>query len=932
MKNSKKVVSKIGGVILGLSVIASLCPQTAQAQFIQRSFLNPSFEQDLVQNPPGNTFYNPPSPLNSLSPGFTSIINRLRNNGAVGCFIQVHPQSVPSWETTHTNVRSGGGNCADFISPGLTPLIELWNNNFNSVPAPPPVISGQANQVFAELNAEQSSQLYQNLCLFNNETVKFSIDHRARNSTGIDTAVFKVNNLTVGTSASAIANRYAAFSTSNNASLGTPSISASSPPPGNGNIVSLDPPQPQGNGWVRYSGSFRYTSTSGNFPIGFESIATGSGNNTIGNFIDNAQFAGLPVIEFSVSSGGAAEAETNPTSNPPKIRVVGVVPAGGIVVPISIGAASTAVLGTDFNTPTGTNNFTMTIPAGNYDGSNATSTFFIPFTIIQDGTTEGDESIIFEIGSSGNYFISSTTTCGSPPIGNSSYTVFDDEFLSGNVFDDVDNSANGTFTNIQTGSEVGTNAGGLLNAILVSSTGNVLATTPVNADGTYIFNDVPFNQNNVTIRLSTSTGTIGAAAPAASLPPGFVATSPLVTAPFNTGTNITGKDFGINQAIVFGYKSVNLTADPDNSSVISTGDTLTWRITYANTGNVDITNFQIIDQFPDFADGDLVLAPSNPITVSGIGTQNTLPTINSGYTGNGNDNLFAPGFVLKVGGAITVEIKTIVGGSATANQLLSNQAAATGTNLPVGDVKTDNIDTTNTSLPLGIPAPSATGNISQVQTGTIDPTTAQVGRSLLLPIFKLILAKRITAVNDLPIADYTADPDPDWATYIGANTDYLRGAISNVTAKPGDRIEYTIYFLASGNRAITNVTICDLVPANTTFVNGAYDSVGNSSNLGIAFNNEASPTLPITYFTSAFDSDLGQFYPAGSLPPATCRKLNAANPSVPSDDLTAADNTNGLVVVNVVSSSPTLTTLPHATGAGTPTNSYGFVRFQVQVK
>jgi hypothetical protein len=118
--------------------------------------------------------------------------------------------------------------------------------------------------------------------------------------------------------------------------------------------------------------------------------------------------------------------------------------------------------------------------------------------------------------------------------------------VSGKVWDDANNSANNTFTNINTGSEAGTNAGGL-NAILVESTGNVLSTTPVAADGTYSLS-VGANQSNVTIRLSTSPGTAGSAAPAASLPTNWIGTSPLTTAAFNIVTsNITGRDFGIEQ-------------------------------------------------------------------------------------------------------------------------------------------------------------------------------------------------------------------------------------------------------------------------------------------------------------------------------------------------------------------------------------------------
>ena len=154
-------------------------------------------------------------------------------------------------------------------------------------------------------------------------------------------------------------------------------------------------------------------------------------------------------------------------------------------------------------------------------------------------------------------------------------------------------------------------------------------------------------------------------------------------------------------------------------------------------------------------------------------------------------------------------------------------------------------------------------------------------------------------------------------------------AIAGVSVAPGDLLEYTIYFLSSGNTNVTDVTICDLIPPQTTFVNNAY---GNG--LGMAFANSVTAT-PTSNLTNIADSDRGRFYPAGSTPNTTtpappvtvCNKPNTAIP------MTIDDNKDGLVVVDVVKiSDPLPNFLPFATGAGTPANSYGFVRFHVKVK
>lgn len=120
--------------------------------------------------------------------------------------------------------------------------------------------------------------------------------------------------------------------------------------------------------------------------------------------------------------------------------------------------------------------------------------------------------------------------------------------VSGTVWNDVNGSAAGGFTGIQNGGETGTSGSGL-NANLVDvATGKIIATIPVNADGTYSFPNVAQNLN-VSVQLSTTAGTFGNAAPATGTFSNWTNTSPLAQ-PFNTGvagTNITGKDFGIER-------------------------------------------------------------------------------------------------------------------------------------------------------------------------------------------------------------------------------------------------------------------------------------------------------------------------------------------------------------------------------------------------
>ncbi len=189
---------------------------------------------------------------------------------------------------------------------------------------------------------------------------------------------------------------------------------------------------------------------------------------------------------------------------------------------------------------------------------------------------------------------------------------------------------------------------------------------------------------------------------------------------------------------------------------------------------------------------------------------------------------------------------------------------------------------------------------------------------------KLLLVKRITRINNQDLTDivdgrsdvainaanYTPEPyasDDDDAKWPAG---YLRGVINAGTVKPGDELEYTIYFLSKGPNDATNVKFCDLVPSNATFVPTAFNGNAPSdgglpgANQGIAL--AVSSSTPTVYLSDVEDGDRGRFYPANELAPSSC-----------------GTNTNGAVVVNITRS-PDLPTLVR--------DIYGFVRFRAKVK
>jgi uncharacterized repeat protein (TIGR01451 family) len=402
---------------------------------------------------------------------------------------------------------------------------------------------------------------------------------------------------------------------------------------------------------------------------------------------------------------------------------------------------------------------------------------------------------------------------------------------------------------------------------------------------------------------------------------------------------------------VQGYKSVKLTTDADNNNKISPGDTLTYTLYYANsTGSATgpAAGFQINDPLPSGL--TITATGAQTITVSG---GNTSANKNSNYTGAASgaiSDLLNPGALLDVGGAIRVDIPVMV--DPTASGTLLNQGTSSANEFSGQNVKTDNVDNTNTGLPTSVTIPVS--SVAQSQTPTIDPTQVTIINPAVSSNPNLLLVKRITAIrggtttiNGDNLAAYTQDDTypyddneieatlaPNAPAFPTADTDkwplttgktsstFLIGGQKGGATKPGDEVEYTIYFLSAGNGSAKNVTICDRIPPYQTFVLDAFNGLTAAPNTtpasstgdrGIAVF-QGSTTNPETIYgyTNVSDGDTAQYYPPGSTLPSACAQ-------------TALAEDNGAIVVN-------LGNLPNAISPGTPKESYGFLRFRTKVK
>jgi uncharacterized repeat protein (TIGR01451 family) len=182
---------------------------------------------------------------------------------------------------------------------------------------------------------------------------------------------------------------------------------------------------------------------------------------------------------------------------------------------------------------------------------------------------------------------------------------------------------------------------------------------------------------------------------------------------------------------------------------------------------------------------------------------------------------------------------------------------------------------------------------------------------------KMLLVKRITAINSQPITgvvhDSPNDSDPNWPS-----ATYLQGAIDAGKVKPNDELEYTIYYLNTGNGSAKNVRVCDRLNKNLVFqtqfdaTNIATVGKGISLNPGISNVSQ--------YLTNVENDDKGFFYTASSLP----TNCNLAGSTINSTELS-----NNVVVVDLADS---VTALPGIITPGNPSNSFGYIKFKAKVK
>jgi uncharacterized repeat protein (TIGR01451 family) len=175
---------------------------------------------------------------------------------------------------------------------------------------------------------------------------------------------------------------------------------------------------------------------------------------------------------------------------------------------------------------------------------------------------------------------------------------------------------------------------------------------------------------------------------------------------------------------------------------------------------------------------------------------------------------------------------------------------------------------------------------------------------------KLILVKRITAITDTvagTTTNFSAFVDdgiannndnlPGWS----AGSSYLQGALNNgaTKVKPGDEVEYAIYYLNAGENSINKARVCDRLNADLNFDNLVPNGI--EVLIGITTSNPS-------YIST--DND-GGFYSTSSTLPIDCNMVGN----------TTTNLSNNVIVADIASSTNLLLS-----------GGRGYVKFKVTVR
>ncbi|MEO1127585.1 MAG: right-handed parallel beta-helix repeat-containing protein [Cyanobacteria bacterium J06639_16] len=294
-----------------------------------------------------------------------------------------------------------------------------------------------------------------------------------------------------------------------------------------------------------------------------------------------------------------------------------------------------------------------------------------------------------------------------------------------------------------------------------------------------------------------------------------------------------------------------------------------FEVTIENLSTIALTNVTLTDNVATTFAGatafnvqvaPTVTATSGPTAASGL-TQTTA-VANAGFDGTGDTNLL---------GAATLGPAILTTGSVTRSFITVQFTirVTPGNLLNYENIAVGGGEIGNTGIPLTDNSNDG-GNV--VDNANEDPTSPN--NDTPTPItFGLELIKRITRIVRGGVTTNFAAPtgSPPDNAFVGVTTP--TAPLNELTS--GDQVEYTIYFINRTAAAFTDVSICDPVPANSSFVTDGF-----AAGQGVAYASPAAALGAAVNQTNASDGDEGAFLAAltanGACPSGNAGTLGAA--------------------------------------------------------
>ena len=359
--------------------------------------------------------------------------------------------------------------------------------------------------------------------------------------------------------------------------------------------------------------------------------------------------------------------------------------------------------------------------------------------------------------------------------------------------------------------------------VTASNTGNVAMTNvqvtdPLTAPNTITCANVPVGANCVLVGTYTVTATD---AGRHAINNTGSATSTQVTRAVNS--TLRTPVVTSNPALTVA-KVLTSNADGDSSGTITQGDVLTYTVTATNTGNVALTNMQVTDP----------LTTPNATTCASVALNATCVltgtyTVTAADVTNGAISNTGSTVATQISTAVSKTLRTAVASSpamTVAKALTSNADGDHSNTVTQGDVLTFTVTATNTgnialtnlqvSDPLTAPNARSCANVAIgatcVLSGTYTVTAADVTTGSISNTGSATATQIGTPVNSTLNTPVASNPAMTVSKVLTSNADGDRSG----TVTAGDVLTYTVTATNTGNIALTNVQVDDLLTAPST--------------------------------------------------------------------------------------------------------------------